>query len=137
MLRRTPLRSEVGAARARLATTQGGFMRFSRGVIAVLSVGALVLGSPRSLTSQAPPAGVTAKCGDGTYSKAKNKQGACSNHKGVAEWYGTATNSAAATAVPANATALCNDGSYSKSQHRSGTCSHHGGVKTWLKEVPN
>ncbi len=84
--------------------------------IAFLTASALVLGGPRNLTSQAPPAGVTAKCGDGTYSKAKNKQGACSKHKGVAEWYGTGTTAQAkpapaapAPAVPADATATAEE----------------------------
>ncbi len=33
------------------------------------------------------PANATAKCNDGTYSFAKQHSGACSHHKGVAEWY--------------------------------------------------
>jgi Protein of unknown function (DUF3761) len=33
--------------------------------------------------------GATAKCGDGTYSKAKTRQGACSKHGGVSQWMGT------------------------------------------------
>src|SRR5262245_25242200 len=108
-----------------------GDMKFSHASIAFLIAGVLVFGNPLTLTSQAPPAGATAKCGDGTYSKAKDKQGACSHHKGVAEWYGTATAAtpkptppASTSAAPADATAQCNDGTYSKSQHRSGTCSH-------------
>jgi hypothetical protein len=31
-------------------------------------------------------AGATAQCKDGTYSHAKNHQGACSHHGGVAKW---------------------------------------------------
>ncbi len=41
--------------------------------------------------SQAPagaPAGTTATCKDGTYSSSASKQGACSSHKGVKDWYG-------------------------------------------------
>ena len=34
------------------------------------------------------PAGTTAMCNDGSFSSAANKQGACSSHKGVKEWYG-------------------------------------------------
>ena len=34
------------------------------------------------------PAGTTGMCNDGTFSSAANKQGACSSHKGVKEWYG-------------------------------------------------
>ncbi|MBS9535804.1 DUF3761 domain-containing protein [Mycobacterium sp. M1] len=32
------------------------------------------------------PAGATAQCVDGTYSFAKHRTGACSNHDGVARW---------------------------------------------------
>jgi hypothetical protein len=35
------------------------------------------------------PTGATAKCTDGTYSKAKTHSGACSHHGGVAQWLGT------------------------------------------------
>lgn len=126
-------------------------MRCNRVAMMFIAVSALVLGTLGTLAAQAAPAGATAKCGDGTYSKAKTNKGACSKHKGVAEWYGpgakaAATPAPAAPAAPApsaapagapkDATALCNDGTYSKSQHRSGTCSHHGGVKQWLKEMP-
>lgn len=111
----------------------------------------------------AKPAGATGACGDGTYTMAKSKSGACSNHGGVKEWYAATTapaptpmampKGASATpppapapstikvapiaGAPATATALCNDGTYSMSQHRSGTCSSHKGVKQWLKVIPN
>ena len=32
------------------------------------------------------PKGATAKCNDGTYYTKAERQGACSGHKGVAEW---------------------------------------------------
>ena len=35
------------------------------------------------------PTGATAKCTDGTYSKAKTHSGACSHHGGVAQWLGS------------------------------------------------
>lgn len=38
---------------------------------------------------QTVPAGVTAVCRDGSYSKAVQKRGACSRHQGVQTWYGT------------------------------------------------
>jgi len=34
----------------------------------------------------APPAGATGMCNDGTYTMAKNHQGACSSHGGVKKW---------------------------------------------------
>ena len=34
------------------------------------------------------PTGATAKCKDGTFSKAKTHTGACSRHGGVADWMG-------------------------------------------------
>ena len=42
---------------------------------------------------QAPvgaPAGTTALCNDGTFSSSATRQGACSAHKGVTDWYVTA-----------------------------------------------
>ena len=116
-------------------------MRFNRVAVLFIAASGLTLGSPGVLAAQAP-AGATAKCVDGTYSKAKTKQGACSKHKGIAEWYGTGGNAAATpapaaprsapSAAPAGATARCNDGSYSTAKTRSGACSKHGGVAEWL-----
>ena len=43
--------------------------------------------------AQAPvgaPAGTTATCKDGSFSSSATKQGACSGHKGVKDWYGAA-----------------------------------------------
>jgi hypothetical protein len=34
------------------------------------------------------PAGATAKCKDGTYSKSQHRRGTCSKHGGVADWLG-------------------------------------------------
>jgi hypothetical protein len=48
---------------------------------------ALAFGVPAAATPQRP-ANATAQCKDGTYSTAKTKQGACSNHGGVETWYG-------------------------------------------------
>ncbi len=94
------------------------------------------------------PAGAIALCNDGTYSFSKHRQGTCSHHGGVAEWFYdnstkksssskshtkqySSSNSYKTTTPPAGATALCNDGTYSYSQNRRGTCSHHGGVAVW------
>jgi hypothetical protein len=46
--------------------------------------------TPSTTVSKPPadaPQNATAKCNDGTYSFAKQHRGACSRHKGVAEWY--------------------------------------------------
>jgi len=115
-------------------------VRFSRIAMTLVALGALVVGTSGLLGAQAP-AGATAKCGDGSYSKATSKQGACSNHKGVAEWYGAGApaakpapkeHKAAPAAAPAGATARCKDGTYSTSTSHTGACSKHGGVAEWL-----
>ena len=111
------------------------------------------------------PAGATAACGDGTYSHAASRRGACSGHNGIKTWYGNQAAAAApaprtsapvaaapqarapagAEAAPhaghavitaAEATAICNDGTYSAAQRHVGACSRHGGVKQWLKDEP-
>jgi outer membrane biosynthesis protein TonB len=69
------------------------------------------------------PRTATARCGDSTWSKAENQQGACSSHGGVAKWFGKA---------PSNATARCNDGEYYTSAERRGACSGHAGVAFWI-----
>ena len=43
--------------------------------------------APKPVAS-ARPADATGSCGDGTFTTAKNKSGACSNHGGVKEWFG-------------------------------------------------
>jgi len=38
--------------------------------------------------SPSHPAGTSGKCKDGSYTYSSHKQGACSSHKGIAEWWG-------------------------------------------------
>jgi hypothetical protein len=42
--------------------------------------------APTAAASNTDPAGATAKCKDGTYSKSQHHSGTCSSHGGVAEW---------------------------------------------------
>jgi hypothetical protein len=44
-------------------------------------------GNSAPKTTAAKPADASGKCKDGSYTKAATKQGACSSHGGVAEWY--------------------------------------------------
>ena len=74
------------------------------GFLAVAALGAAF----QSSLAQAPagtPAGATGLCNDGTYYTGASKRGACSRHKGVKDWYGSAT------AAPASPTAAAPAGS--------------------------
>jgi hypothetical protein len=62
-------------------------LRFTSTCIALAVVG------PALLVAQTKPANATAECKDGTYSTAKSKQGACSDHGGIQTWYADEKNS--------------------------------------------
>ena len=75
----------------------------------ILGSVALALGllAANMAVAQAPagaPAGSTALCNDGTYFKGSVKIGACTGHKGVKTWWGSATAKPAAKPAPAAAT---------------------------------
>jgi hypothetical protein len=42
---------------------------------------------PSPVFSDTKPAGPSARCGDGSYSFSQHRQGTCSHHGGVAEWF--------------------------------------------------
>lgn len=81
-------------------------------------------GTKTTAKHMAMPTKATAMCGDSTWSSAASQQGACSNHAGVAKWFGTA---------PKDATARCKDGEYWTSGAKQGACSGHGGVAFRMK----
>ncbi len=91
-----------------------------------------------SLAAQAP-ANATGSCKDGSFTTAKSKSGACSNHGGVKMWGAPAAapapkmtpKSSPAMSKPTDATGMCTDGSYTSAKSKSGACSNHRGVKTW------
>ena len=62
-------------------------MRMTRLWASATCVAAALAFGAAQLAAQGKPANATAQCKDRTYSTAKTKQGACSRHGGVADWY--------------------------------------------------
>lgn len=58
--------------------------------------------SARGSASAQPPASATGQCADGSYTRAKTQQGACSTHGGVKTWFAGAQPPAAAPSAAAS-----------------------------------
>jgi hypothetical protein len=65
-------------------------MRVTQMLSAVGAV-ALIAFGPANVAAQTKPKNATGQCKDGTYTTAKSKAGACSNHGGVTTWYADTT----------------------------------------------
>src|SRR5260370_5252178 len=72
------------------------------------------------------PKDATGHCGDGSYTTAATKQGACSSHGRVKTWWGAAN--ATSGDVPKGATAQCKDGTFSFAKLHRGAGRHQGGL---------
>ena len=129
----------------------------ARWIVAICATTALTVAIAPTASAAAKPANATAQCKDGSYSQAKTERGACSDHGGVANWYGapskteakapaketrTETANAGKTAkpvakdaAPADSTGRCQDGTYTRAKSERGACSGHGGVATWTSDT--
>ena len=77
-------------------------MRRANPILGLTTAGMLLAGAAFAQAPAGAPSGSTGECKDGSYYSGANKQGACQGHKGVKEWWGPATVSAApAKATPA------------------------------------
>jgi len=128
-------------------------------LMSLLGCGLPFLVTSASVAAQSKPKNATAQCKDGSYSTAKTERGACSNHGGVATWFGAPSNAETKTATtgktsppnatatkeatkatakaggtppPPDATGQCKDGTYTKAKSKRGACGGHGGIGTWL-----
>jgi len=73
-------------------------------VIVPLALGLSCIGIALAQAPAGAPAGTNGVCNDGTYSSAAHKQGACSKHQGVKQWYAS-DSAGAGAAAPAAAPA--------------------------------
>jgi hypothetical protein len=64
----------------------GGVLKGSQSKSAAASTAAPTSATPTVAAGSSDPAGATAKCKDGSYSKSQHRSGTCSSHGGVAEW---------------------------------------------------
>jgi uncharacterized protein DUF3761 len=64
----------------------GGVLKGSQSKSAAASTAAPTTATPTVAAGSSDPAGATAKCKDGSYSKSQHRSGTCSSHGGVAEW---------------------------------------------------
>jgi hypothetical protein len=91
--------SERGVAYGR-NTTSESFCRKLKGITMKRSLPllafAISLSFGHAALAQAPPAGSTGMCKDGTYTQSASKSGACHGHQGVKEWYAAAAPTAPA-----------------------------------------
>jgi hypothetical protein len=119
---------------------------FLRGLSALVMTALFVTMPSTTADAQAVPSDVSARCGDGSYSRARTAQAACAQHGGVAIWYGgTAKTRSEGSAqrpsrAPRGATAECNDGTFSfvkprrfVLKRRTAACDEHDGVRAWFK----